>query len=228
VSSELATVEERGAWLVVRFPSPHRTLSWAIVGGGFHTTSTIVWRQVADHELGVDVDPRALLMRGLAAEGLPDAVGLLTGSPVARAVRRTGQADGLTVDCLATVGLGNALRAGDPAVRQPRHPIGTINACVWFSRPLSDEALVEAQALCAEARTVAMLGSGVASIVSALPATGTGTDCQVIAAPARGQPLVFVGKHTAAGHLVGSVVGAAIEAGIARWLEDRLARGRPR
>jgi adenosylcobinamide amidohydrolase len=244
VSPRPATVSQSGRWLVVRFPVPHRTLSWAIVGGGFHTTSTIAWRQVSDDELAIDVDPRALLMRGLADEGLTDAVGLLTGSPVTRAVRRTGQAGALTIDCLATVGLGNALRAGDPPATSPRelhpprqlsrqpdrqpHPqpyrIGTINVCVWSSHRLSDEALVEAQALTAEARTAAMLAAGVPSTVSALPATGTGTDCQVVAAPIEGQPIVFVGKHTDAGHLIGSVVGATIEEGVARWLADRSAR----
>ena len=245
LSSALAYVDQRGRWLTVRFSTPQRTLSWAIVGGGFHTTSTVAWRQVSDDELTVDADPRALLMRGLTERGLGDAVGLLTGASLARAVRRRGESGALTVECLTTVGLGNALRAGDRVLEAnpappsglpppsphpyPRpHRIGTINVCVWFSHPLTDEAFVEAHALCAEARTAAMLGARVPSIVSALPASGTGTDCQVIAAPIEGEGeserLAFVGKHTAAGHLIGSVVGAAIEEGIARWIADRDAR----
>jgi adenosylcobinamide amidohydrolase len=211
-------VDRQGRWLILRFPAPQRTLSWAILGGGFKTASAVAWRQVFDGELTRDLDPRALLTGALSGEGLTDAVGLLTGCPLDRAVRRAARMDGLTVECVATVGLGNALRAGDrPAPLD--HAVGTINLCVWLSKALTDEAFVEAQALATEARTLAMLAAGVPSTVSGLPATGTGTDCQVIAAPAHGDnPVVFVGKHTVAGHLIGSVVGQAIAEGITTWL----------
>lgn len=225
VSDAGPTIERRDRWLVARFPAPQRMLSWAIVGGGFRNGSAVAWRQVVDGELGLDVDPRALLARGLADEGLTGAVGLLTGCALSTAVERTAALGALTVGCLATVGLGNALRAGDPAAPPPR-AVGTINLCVWLSQPLTDEALVEGQALCAEARALAMLDAAVPSAVSGRPATGTGTDCQVVAAPVArtGEPLAFVGKHTVAGQLLGAVVRDAVAEGVARWLAEHRAR----
>jgi adenosylcobinamide amidohydrolase len=218
VNGESPTIVRRDRWLLVRFPGPQRMLSWAIVNGGFRTASTVAWREVALGELGLEVDPQALLLSGLAEQGLPDAVGLLTGCRLDAAVERTARLGDLTVGCVTTVGLGNALRAGDPAAPLPR-PVGTINACVWLSRPLTDEALVESQALATEARTLAMLEGGVDSTVSGRPATGTGTDCQVVAAPIAGGDLIsFVGKHTIAGQLMGTVVRDAVAEGIARWL----------
>ena len=201
----------------MRFPAPQRMLSWAIVGGGLRTASSVAWRQVVEGELGLDVDPRLLLARGLSDEGLTDAVGLLTGCALTGAVERRATLGALAAGCVATVGLGNALRAGDPAAPPPR-PVGTINLCVWLSRPLSDEALVEAQALAAEARTLAMLDAVVPSTVSGRPSTGTGTDCQVVAAPLGDEPIAFVGKHTVAGQLLGAVVRDAVGEGVARWL----------
>jgi adenosylcobinamide amidohydrolase len=217
VSGGDPTIERQGRWLVVRFPGPQRMLSWAIVNGGFQRATIVAWRQVVEGELGLEVDPRALLARGLAEQGLPGAVGLLTGCTLDAAVQRTARLGDLTAGCLATVGLGNALRAGDPAAPLPR-AVGTINACAWLSRALTDEALVEAQALAAEARTLEVLEAGVPSTVSGRAATGTGTDCQVIAAPVAGDPIPFVGKHTVAGQLIGAVVRDAVADGIARWL----------
>jgi adenosylcobinamide amidohydrolase len=222
-SGEGPTTERRGRWLVLRFPTPQRMLSWAIIGGGLRTASTVAWRQVVEGELGLEVDPRALLARGLAAEGLAGAVGLMTGCALEGAVERRAALGALSAGCVATVGLGNALRAGDPAAPPPR-AVGTINLCVWLSRPLTDEALVEAQALAAEARALAMLDAGVPSTVSGRPSTGTGTDCQVVATPMVGDPIPFVGKHTVAGQLVGAVVRDAVGEGVARWLAAQRAR----
>jgi adenosylcobinamide amidohydrolase len=110
------------------------------------------------------------------------------------------------------------LRAGDaPGAARP---VGTINLLCAISRPLSDRAMVEAMALCAESRAVAVIESGALSLRSGLAASGTGTDCQVIAAPEGGEPLEFVGKHTDAGHLIGRVVLSAVTAGVLAWLAE--------
>ena len=60
--------------------------------------------------------------------------------------------------------------------------------------------------------------------MSGRPATGTGTDCIVVAAPvtvmeSRGRGC-FAGKHTAIGAAIGSAVSGAVARGVARWLEE--------
>lgn len=201
--------------LAVRFSASHRTAGWAVVGGGIGEASAVGWVQVRNAELGPEVDPAALLRERLAAGGLAGAVGLLTSADVAEFADVERAVEGISARCVATVGLGNALRAGDPPWRAAR--VGTINLMVRLSVPLTDAALLETLALAAEARTMAVLEGGVASVESGRPATGTGTDCIVVAAPVDGAAIGYAGKHTLPGHLVGTAVEAAVRDGVRRW-----------
>ncbi|MBD0318984.1 MAG: adenosylcobinamide amidohydrolase [Gemmatimonadetes bacterium] len=201
--------------LAVRFSAPHRTAGWAIVGGGIGEAAAVGWVAVRNAELGEDVDPAALLRDRLAAHGLRGAVGLLTSANLAAYTDVAREADGVSARCIATVGLGNALRAGDPPGVLTR--VGTINVLLRMSVPLTDAALLETLALAAEARTLAVLEGGVASAASGRPATGTGTDCIVVAAPIGGAAIEYAGKHTLPGHLAGAAVEAAVREGVRRW-----------
>jgi adenosylcobinamide amidohydrolase len=202
--------------LVVRFAAPHRVLSWAILNGGLRRSRGVVWREVA--AIAPDADPTAIACEALAAAGLPDGVALLTARTLST-FDDVWRHDGpLWARCVATVGLSNALAAGDPP--GPLRPVGTINLLCQVSQPLSDEALIEACALAAEARTAAVLEAAVPSRRTGRPATGTGTDCIVVAAPEGAAPDVYVGKHTALGALVGGAVREATARGCRRWLDE--------
>ena len=214
----------RPGWLVARFARPQAVLSWAIVRGGRTRATTIAWCQVRDDELPPGVDPRRLLRARLRTLGLRRPVGMLTSRAVDRFedVSRDAGA-GVHARCVATVGLGNALRIGDPtdAGAGPTRRVGTINLVVSLSRPLAPAAQLEALSLAAEARTAAILDAQVASVRSGAPATGTGTDCIVVAAPLERQGGAYAGKHTAIGEVVGAAVYDAVHAGARRWLEER-------
>lgn len=210
-----------GRLLVLKLPAVHRTLSWAVIGGGLGLTRAVVWRRVDDEELTPAVDPVALLARSLARHRLDGAVGLLTARDLGTFDCVTRQADGHAARAVATVGLGNALAAGDPP--GPMR-VGTINVLVQLSHALDEAGLAEALALAAEARTAAVLAARVPSRRSSELATGTGTDCIVVAAPEAGEPLRWVGKHTVAGALVGGVVKEAVTRGVRRWVAEAIAR----
>ncbi len=207
-----AQVERQGNWLIVRFPVPHQVVSWAIVGGGQTQTHAVAWYRVTKNDLKPPVDPREFLKTRLSEISLPHAVGLLTSADLDRCgdVEKTG--DDITVRSIATVGLANTVRIGDP----PRlaEPVGTINLLCQISRPLSDEAFLETLSLASEARTTALLESGIRSAETGLAATGTGTDCIVIAAPSGAEPLRYAGKHTLLGHLIGASVLEAVRSGM--------------
>jgi adenosylcobinamide amidohydrolase len=116
------------------------------------------------------------------------------------------------------VGLGNALAVGDlPQTGR----VGTINLLCQVSPALSEEALIEACAVAAEARTAALLAAGIRSTVSGRPAGGTGTDCIVIAAAVpRDRIEPFAGKYTPCGSAIGAAVYRAVERGTRCWLEE--------
>lgn len=224
-------IQRSGRFLVARFAGPHRMLSHAIVGGGFVERSAVAWCGVRDDELRLPVDPRNFLARELAGAGLGDAVGLMTGASLDAYVDVSRQGDGLSVRTVATLGLDNALRAGDPVLPAAAAPgntdapiAGTINVLCRASVPLGDEALVEMLSMVAEARTLAVLDAGVASRQSGRPATGTGTDCTVVAAPLGTPALAYAGKHTMLGMLVGATVFEAVSRGAHAWLDRHAGR----
>ncbi|WNG37162.1 adenosylcobinamide amidohydrolase [Archangium violaceum] len=215
---EAPSLEGGGRLLVVRFERPHAVLSWAVINGGRRRARAVVWRQVRDDELVPGVDPVALLAASLG-ESSEETVGLLTSRDVSTFDDVRLASGALSARCVATVGLGNALAAGDEP--GPLRSVGTINLLCQLSRPLSEGALVEAVALAAEARTAALMEARVPSRRSLRAATGTGTDCIVVAAPEGPGGETYVGKHTRLGSLLGGAVREATARGVRRWLDER-------
>jgi adenosylcobinamide amidohydrolase len=218
------SVVHDGAWLIARLPAPHRVASWAIVGGGVRRADTVAWLQVTGDDLRPPLDERDVLAARLEARGLAGAVGLMTSADVGAFIDHSAAWQDVRARAIATVGLGNALRAGDPP--GPCAPVGTINALVVVDAPLGDEALLEALALAAEARALAVREADVPSGRTGAPASGTGTDCVVVAAPERAGGARYAGKHTELGHVIGAAVHDAVARGIAGWRRAREAARR--
>jgi len=210
-------------FLIVEFSEPHLCLSWAVIGGGTIVARRVIWHQVYDRELSLETDPVALFEDRLGAHGLTNSgvIGLMTSADLSDYVESSAEADGLEVRSIATVGLGNLLRAGDPP--GPPTGVGTINLVVWTSAALSPLGRLEALSIAAEARTLAVREADLVSTYSSEPASGTGTDCIVIAAPIADAGLVYAGKHTTVGHLIGRTVEEAVRVGIQRNLRVRAA-----
>lgn len=210
-------LEQRPRWLIARFSEPWNLLSWCVVNGGFQRTKTVGWLYLQQNEIAAVGDSADWMRAAMHAEGLGDAVVFMT----SRRAHRWVEASAADADCLAwavgTVGLSNAMRAGDPAGKSS---CGTINLVVCVSTPLTTEAALEALCLVGEAKTLAVLDSGTRSIASHAPATGTGTDYMALAWPARGALAPYSGKHTAAGAAIGRAAFDAVTRGIAQWRDE--------
>jgi adenosylcobinamide amidohydrolase len=204
-------------WMAVRFGGPMHCLSWAVVNGGSTKTDTVAWRFLEKDELRDAGDPAAYLRSRMEGAGLSHAVGLMTSRRRHAWVESSHERDGVACAVVATVGLSNALAAGDPPCSADA---STINLLCTVSISLSEEAALEALALASEARAAAMMASGARSRATGEPATGTGTDCIVIASPASGEPACYAGKHTALGHVIGAAARGAIAQGIEDWIQE--------
>ena len=217
------TIERAPLWATVNLPGPHRCLSWAVAGGGWRQATHVIWREVSDRDLTRDADPAAYLREQLAARGHADAVGLMTSRDLTSLVHETAVHGGKTAECVASVGLSNGVRIGELESLAPLW--GTINILCRTSFPLNLATALEALSLVAEARTAAVLdGLGAAGDRGPL-ATGTGTDCIVIASPVSLDPDThYCGTHTNEGHLVGKSTYNAVRRGVDRWVASRLAR----
>ncbi|RDC72624.1 adenosylcobinamide amidohydrolase [Rhodovulum sp. 12E13] len=200
-------------WLEVRLPGPLRCLSWAPAGGGFVTAARVLWREVRDADLTEDLDAPAWLRKELAARGAEGAVGLLTSRNVARYRLAEAEVDGVRAACCATVGLTNAERVGRRRAAAA-DAWGTINLVCATDATLTEAAQVEALSVAVQARTAAVTEAG--HVMETGVATGTGTDCIVLACPPGAMP--YAGTHTAVGEAVGRAVWDAVGAGVAEWM----------
>ena len=206
----LTTVREQT--LIVRLPQRYQTLSWAPLGGGCVEARTILNHQVDIHAVAPPAPEVYLqaLARRLQVE-FP-VVGLMTGVLIERVVHAALAHNDLITECFATVGLSNALAAGDPATYE-EHP-GTINLILLVNQPLTLVAMLEALQIVTEAKTAALMTANISSTVATALATGTGTDCVVVACPRGEAEYRYCGKHTKLGELVGKVAREAMNAGI--------------
>jgi adenosylcobinamide amidohydrolase len=213
-------------WLEVDLCVPHSTLGWTLIGGGRGQARCAFWYSVSGNELAPEVDAKVFFEdRRKERVGDIQGVGFLTGCKLAGFVEKRQERGDLTVRCVTTVGLRNALRIGDPPCATAILP-GTINILLQTSCPLSECASIEALSLVAEARTLAVLEAHVPSGIGHGIATGTGTDCIIVASPLSSSDdceAVYAGKHTVLGHLIGSCVYDAVSHGI-RESSNRPAR----
>jgi adenosylcobinamide amidohydrolase len=110
--SRLFAIACRPPWLLARFRTPQRIVSWSLNRPGFVVAGAVAWLQVKDADLPIGLDPKSFLESRLVDEGLGDAVGLMTARDirayeVASAARTAalladdGRAIGTGTDCIA-------------------------------------------------------------------------------------------------------------------------------
>lgn len=219
----MITVTLARPWLIAQLPGPMRVLSWAPFAPGYVTADRVVWREVRNADLTPDFDVDPWFATEMTAH--PGAVGMLTSRDVGTHRLAHVVVDQVAASCLATVGLSNAESVG---TRLAYHSAdyGTINLAVAVDAALTETAQLEALSIAVQARTAAVMATGL--MLATGPATGTGTDCAALACHA-GQGR-YSGLHTPVGEAVGAAVRAAVGHAAADWMiwrdEERARRGR--
>jgi adenosylcobinamide amidohydrolase len=203
--------------LIIRLNEIHRVLSWASLGGGWRYASTIINHQIAEDDRAATEQPRRYLngITRLLRLNSRSVAAMMTAADVRKpgyAVARQGD---LMVGAWCTAGCSNALRIGDPATAFATP--GTINLAVAINQRLSGSAMAEALAMATEARVAAVYESGILSMRTKQPATGTGTDCIVVASSRRGQTHHYCGKHTLLGELIGKAALRSCGKALHQW-----------
>ncbi|APZ54989.1 adenosylcobinamide amidohydrolase [Salipiger abyssi] len=202
-------------WFSLDLGQDMPVLSWAPHNGGLTRARRILWREVRNADLTETLDVTDWLRRELGAINASDAVCFLTSRKLSAAITREHTEGGVTAKAVVTAGLSNAERIGT-RLPQTWKDWGTINIALTLSAPLTPPARIEALSLVAEARTTAVIDTGVTLPTGT--ATGTGTDCIAVAAP-EGE-IAYAGKHTDAGHAIGRAVYDATLTAVQDWLRD--------
>ena len=221
------TITLDSPWLEFDLGREMQVLSWAPHGAGYRQAHRLLWRQVRNADLPEDLDVNAWLQGELAARDALDAVVMLTSRDLRAHHLARASVAGVEVTALATVGLSNAERVGHRVDRSGRdwnrdltqemqtRRLGTINIGLRIDAPLSQTGLLEALSIATEARTAAIMEAGhVLPDLSGL-ATGTGTDCIAVAAPAGADD--YAGLHTSVGQAIGQAVLQAVREGARDW-----------
>jgi adenosylcobinamide amidohydrolase len=216
--SSLFNVRHQPDALILSFSSPARTLSWAVLNGGFCHARHVINHHVDGNDALFCAQPGPWLERAAAALGLRgQIVAMATAVEMKYTVHVSMENPGARVICFATVGCGNALSVGDPATVttvQPVAALHTINMILTVEPGLADKAMVEAIQIATEGRVRALYEKGIRSCQSGLPATGTGTDCVAVVSLGDGVNL-YCGKHTELGELIGSAAYKCVAKGLA-------------
>ncbi|GJL62563.1 MAG: hypothetical protein NPIRA04_12170 [Nitrospirales bacterium] len=212
--------------LVIPFTSTRRVISSAVHGGGIVYAHGILNHQVimqnsAANDLSHEKDPiRYLgeLAKHLGIHGR--CVGLMTAVDMRCLVLRRVEAGGLWIEGFFTVGVTNAVRAGDSILTQlPQNPeikIGTINIILMTNARLSSAAMVCAVGVATESKTAMLFSEDIKNMSGTHVATGTGTDVVAVVS-GQGPFCRFSGTHTKIGELLGLVVSEGVKEGLQKY-----------
>ena len=220
--------------LVIDLGGKRRVLSSAPQGGGLTSASYVLNHQVESNPISnthprSHSDPARALRRLAIRLGVKQGtVGLMTAVPMKQLVTAKVSSGALWVECFATVGVTNAVKAGErPETNVRRNQAtgpGTINLIVVTNACLSSAAMVGAVQVVTESKTGVLRDHGVPSWTGQPGATGTGTDAVVIVCRLRGNGLwhAYSGTHTMIGALIGQAVTRCVTRGLAKakqWKE---------
>jgi adenosylcobinamide hydrolase len=225
-----------GQTLVINLEGRRRVLSSAPQGGGLTLASYVLNHQVEAHPSAIEdqsrtfTDPAHFLRKLASRFGIrARTVGLMTAVPMTQLVMARVASDGIWVECFATVGVTNAVQAGEWPPQhshrdRPGKP-GTINLILITNGSLSHAAMVGVVQVATEAKTGVLRDHAVPSCSGGMAATGTGTDAVVIACQLQGQgpSHIYSGTHTVIGALVGRAVTNCMTRGLAKakaWRES--------
>ncbi|WP_319497995.1 adenosylcobinamide amidohydrolase [uncultured Cohaesibacter sp.] len=214
--SLIASIDLDAPWLSVRLAKTAQIVSWAVNRPGLVQADQILWREVKNQDLPLDVDPNQWLGAQLKVRNSTAAVTMLTSCDIRNYCVAEAKVEDAMVTAIVTVGLSNAERVG-ARVAMSKAGWGTINLAVIIEQGLTEWALYEAMSIATEARTTAVLDAQIA--IQTGRATGTGTDCVAVAAP-HGD-LCYSGLHTALGEAIGKAVYRSSTEAIALWRKSR-------
>ena len=230
-----------GETLIIDLKNIHRVISSAPRGGGIGRARSILNHQVpanpSTRKRSIARswgDPARYLGRlAIRLKARMPVIGLMTAVPMKQLVVDREQCGPVWVECYCTVGVTNAVRAGEPLLpmrRMDADDAGTINIILITNATLTTTALVGAVQVATESKTGTLIKNKVQSTAHAsLLATGTGTDAVVIASSLGGRyRMAYSGTHTEIGAMIGRVVTRCVQEGLTRstrWCSRSLISG---
>src|SRR3989304_361722 len=179
------------------------TVSGAIHNGGFRRTRAIINTEVPETygDRKLHEDPIAFIQASAKKLDLPpDYVGMVTAAKIKNFSLVKKKMGELAVSVVVTAGCSHAESAGEKIVTEEIG--GTINVSGVVDGDPTESCLFAALATAVEAKAAAMRELDVRSRYTGDSATGTITDCVVVAATNRGAKIILGGPACGLGRVV--------------------------
>jgi len=200
--------------LVVHLPDTFQVLSWGPFNPG-QTKTRCLFNHQLDENIKINVPEIFFNLKKIL--DLPEnAVGMLTAAKIKNFCSHFFQSGPHWVHAIATVGLDNTRTVGEEADVDSTHKLdnhGTINLILATNSLPELSGQLEALQICTMAKTRALIDMKIKSKKSGTPATGTGTDCIILASSGEVEQN-YCGMHTRLGELIGQAAYQAIKEGI--------------
>ncbi len=214
-------VEVKNDTLVIGYDKPFKVMSSAVLNGGVRQARTIISCHVPsnyDHE-----NPEEILRKRAEELGLPSPlVGMLTAVDLENVSTSTSAVSGKNLLVVATAGISNATRPGEPHSTQG---IGTINLVVVYEGDMTGSCMVNAVLTATEAKSAILRRLDIRTRKTGILATGTSTDTVAICCLGDGKPLRYAGSATDIGNTLGRTVENSIQESLKK--QEGLVSGRP-
>jgi adenosylcobinamide hydrolase len=214
--------------LIIDLGKLYRVVSSAPRGGGIIRARSILNHQVpanpmkpGHHVMKKWCNPARFLGRlAVKIKAVSPVVGLMTAVPMKQLVIDREQSGTILVECFCTVGVTNAVRAGEQVVpkrgRSQSDRAGTINIILVTNATLAVPAMIGAVQVATESKTATLIRNKVRSTTErSCLATGTGTDAVALATSLEGHYRIqYSGTHTEMGSMIGRLVARCVQKGL--------------
>lgn len=188
---------------------PLKTLSSAVVGGGFSEAYHLINLHV-DKDYNNPHPSRDIHNYARKHNIQKPYLGLMTAVYVEDHTTSVVTSGGMKTGVVLTAGLGNASSAGRTPPGEEQPGPGTINTIILVDGNLSPAAMVNALITATEAKTALLLERN-CSTREGHPATGTSTDAIVVACTGQGENLPYAGPTTRIGWMISRAVRKALQ-----------------
>lgn len=202
----------------ISFKSPLRTVSNAVIGEGIYWASDFCNFHVSKNYN--NESPKLDIIKWMNEREISttQAIGMMTAVMLEDVSFVSVEVDPFSLMVMVTAGTGNAVDITHENSRMNLN-VGTINIMVFIDGHLTDGALVNAVQSCTEAKTKAIFDLGIKDPVTGTPATGTSTDCTVIAATQMGEQSFYAGSGTVLGKAIGKLVYQGLTKSLQKYLK---------
>jgi adenosylcobinamide hydrolase len=211
------SIEYREDHLLLQAPEPLTVFSSALwMGGLAQATHLVNWKVPLTYRCE---DPAAMMRDQISVWGYPvdRCVGLQTAAKLTHGAVEEESGDRYRMICCATAGTRNSARAGKVRETFSAYQCGTINIFLLVDANLTPAAMINGMMTATEAKAAALQDLQIVDEDGDI-ATGTTTDCVVLASSQNGQygaPHQFAGAATTIGNAIGRLVYRAVYTAVA-------------